>query len=390
MDAVRNPYSPGAGRTPAALVGREDQRELWGVGLQRLEQGRSAQSLVLFGLRGVGKTVLLNDFHRQAVAREWLTASLEAGVGKPLRATLGEALHEPLSRLDRPGAGELIKRALKTALSFKVSYDTDGTWSFGVDLDDVGGGGADTGVIETDLLKLLGDLAVAAREDGVGLAVLVDEAQDLTSEELVALCSAAHRAGQLGWPLLFGIAGLPDLPRKLAEAKSYAERLFAYARIEALPRELAMDALVAPAAAEGVRWEREAAAYVVEETQGYPYFLQQFGQDTWNYSLSPDTLSLHDAHVGAARGLAQLDNGFFRSRWERATPAEQRYLRAMAEDGEAGSGSGDVADRLGLAITSLGPTRANLIAKGIVYAPEHGRVRFTVPGMAAFIQRQTQ
>ena len=388
MDPIRNPYSPGAGRTPAALVGRDDQRESWDVALQRLESGRSAQPVVLFGLRGVGKTVLLAEFYRRAVEREWIATLIEAGAGRPLRATLGESLHEPLTRLARPDAGDLLRRALKTALSFKVSYDTAGTWSFGLDLDHIGGGGADTGVIETDLMRLLGDLAQAAREDGTGLAVIVDEAQDLNTDELVAICAVAHRAGQLGWPLLFGLAGLPDLPRKLTEAKSYAERLFAYAHIEQLPHELALDALTTPAAVEGVTWERAAAEYVVTETEGYPYFLQQFGQDTWNYSHSPDTISLHDATVGAARGLHALDNGFFRSRWERATPAEQRYLRAMAEDGDGGSQSGDVAARLGLAVTSLGPTRANLISKGLVYAPEHGRVRFTVPSMAAFIQRQ--
>ena len=388
MDPVRNPYSPGAGRAPAALVGRDEQSRAWEVALDRLEAGRTAQPMVLYGLRGVGKTVLLTDFYGQAVEQGWVATIIEAGAGKPLRATLGESLHEPLTRLARPDAGHLLRRALKTALSFKVSYDTAGSWTFGLDLDDIGGGGADTGLIETDLMRLLGDLAQAAREDATGVAVLVDEAQDLTRDELVAICAVAHRAGQLGWPLLIALAGLPDLPRRLTEAKSYAERLFAYTSIERLPHELAMDALTAPAAVEGVTWERAAADYVVRETEGYPYFLQQFGQETWNYSHSPDTISLLDAEVGAARGVRALDHGFFRSRWERATPSEQRYLRAMAEDGDLGSQSGDVAARLNLAVTSLGPTRANLIAKGLIYAPEHGRVRFTVPSMAAFIRRQ--
>lgn len=387
MDAVRNPYAPGAGRPPAALVGRDRQLEAWHVALERIQSERTSQPVVLYGLRGVGKTVLLTRFGRQARDRGWLVAQVEAGAGKSLRQALGEALHGPLVDLARPSAGHRLLKALKTALSFKASYDSAGSWNFGLDLSDVAGGGADTGALEADLGKLVNDLSQAAREEGVGLALLIDEAQDLDQAELTAVCATAHVAGQQGWPVLFALAGLPSLPRVLAEAKSYAERLFVFERIEQLSVELARVAIRAPSADEGVSWADEAVEHIVTETSGYPYSLQQFGQDTWNEAAGPN-INLHDARVGAARGRAALDDGFFRARWDRATRAEQRYLRAMAVDGDDGSSSGEVAARLGRGVNSFGPARASLIAKGLVYAPEHGVVAFTVPGMSGFIVRQ--
>jgi hypothetical protein len=387
MDPVRNPYSPGAGRPPAALVGRDRQLEGWRIALDRVEAGRTAQPLVLYGLRGVGKTVLLTRFFNIARDRNWIVAQVEAGTGKSLREALGEALHAPLADLARPSAGKRLLKGLKTALSFKASYDTGGTWNFGLDLTETAGGGADTGMLETDLNKLARDLSEAAEEEDVGLAILIDEAQDLTPAELTAVCSAAHVAGQHGWSCLFALAGLPSLPRVLAEAKSYAERLFAFEPIEHLTQNLARTALIEPAAIEDIGWDDDAITFLVQETSGYPYFLQQFGQDTWNEAPGP-AITLADARVGAARGRAALDDGFFRARWDRATRAEQRYLRAMAADGDEGSSSGDVATRLGRSVNSFGPVRANLISKGLIFAPEHGIVAFTVPGMADFIQRQ--
>lgn len=389
MDPVRNPYSPGAGRAPVALIGRDAQLERWWVALDRIEAGRTAQPVVLCGLRGVGKTVLLSRFFKIARDRDWVAAQIEAGSGKSLRTSLGEALHAPLADLARPSAGKRLLKGLKTALSFKASYDTSGTWNFGLDLTETAGGGADTGTLETDLHKLVRDLSEAAQEEGVGLAILIDEAQDLTPDELTALCSVAHVAGQQEWACLIGLAGLPSLPRVLAEAKSYAERLFAFEQIEQLTADLAAKALIEPAAIEQVAWEEDAIAFILQQASGYPYFLQQFGQETWNES-SGSPIGLSDARVGAALGRHALDNGFFRARWDRATRSEKRYLRAMAVDGDAGSASSDVTRRLGRNSTSLGPTRANLIAKGLVYAPEHGVVAFTVPCMADFIQRQPE
>jgi hypothetical protein len=330
--------------------------------------------------------VLLSDFRRSAADRDWLVAQVEAGAGKSLREALGEALHGPLADLARPSAGRRLLKALKTAVSFKASYDQNGAWNFGLDLDGASGGGADTGVLETDLKKLIHDLALAAEEENVGLAILVDEAQDLDTAEIVALCAIAHAAAQDDWRVLFAFAGLPSLPRVLAEAKSYAER-FNYEKIEELRGAVASEALTKPAADDGVEWDASAVALIVDESAGYPYFLQQFGQDTWN-AAAGGTITYDDARVGAANGRAALDSGFFRARWDRATRAEQNYLRAMAEDGDNGSSSGEIASRLGRGPASFGPIRANLISKGLVYAPEHGVIAFTVPGMAAFIKRQ--
>lgn len=219
MDPVSNPYAPGAGRPPAALVGREAQLTAWDVALRRVQAGRDAQSMVLYGLRGVGKTVLLSRFARLAHERGWIVAQVEGRTGASLRDGVGEAFHADLVDLARPGVGKRVLKALRTALSFKASYDVTGTWTFGVDLDNADGGGADTGVFESDLGKLLRDLSGAAEDRGVGVAVLVDEAQDLPLNELVALCSIIHAANQHQDRLVLALAGLPSLPRKLAEAK---------------------------------------------------------------------------------------------------------------------------------------------------------------------------
>lgn len=386
MDPVRNPYSPGAGRKPSALVGRDAVLRKWSNALQRAELGRTDQPIVLYGLRGVGKTVLLAEFRRNASKRDWIVAQVEAGSGKSLRELLGEALYAPLADLARPNAGRRVLKALKTALSFKASYDTSGSWTFGLDLSDSPGGGANTGILDTDLKKLVLDLSDAAREEGVGLAILVDEAQDLSSDDLTTLCTIAHAAAQDDWPALFALAGLPSLPRILAEAKSYAER-FQYEKIEQIDALVVSEALTIPAAQEDASWDDAAVELVVAASGRYPYFLQQYGQEAWNVSPGP-VIALRDAELGVVHGNNQLDNGFFRARWDRATPAEQQYLRAMAVDGDSGSSSGEVAARLSKQPKSLGPLRASLIAKGLIYAPEHGVVGFTVPGMAAFIERQ--
>ncbi|NCD21049.1 MAG: ATP-binding protein [Actinobacteria bacterium] len=387
MDPVLNPYSPGAGRPPGALVGRGAQLTAWDTALKRVTAGRDAQSIVLYGLRGVGKTVLLSRFARIARENDWIVAQVEAKSQKSMRDMVGEALHDRLVDLARPGVGARVLKALKTALSFKASYDATGNWTFGLDLSDAAGGGADTGTFESDLGKLLRDLNGAAEEQGVGIALLVDEAQDLPHEELIALCSIVHAANQRQERLVLALAGLPSLPRKLAEAKSYAERLFNYHLVDALSEDDAAAALRDPARSEDVAWQHDAVGHVVGASGGYPYFLQQFGQDTWNVA-SASPIVLADARLGVATGEHALDTGFFRIRWDRATTAEKDYLRAMAVDGDGGSSSGTVAARLGKKVTALGPVRANLINKGLIYSPDHGVVAYTVPAMAAFITRQ--
>ncbi len=368
-------------------MGRDAQLEAWFVGLQRIEHNLSARPLALYGLRGVGETVLLNRMRRDAEGRGWLTAKVEAGAGKSLREALGEALYGPLADLARPSAGMRLLKGLRTALSFKASYDSTGTWSFGLDLADAPGGGANSGVLETDLTKLVKDLSGAGAETGHGLAILIDEAQDLDRDELTALCAVAHQASQDDWPFLLAVAGLPSLPRDLAEAKSYAERLFDYHHIDTLAADQARLALLSPAQDAGATWDGDALELVVSTAEGYPYFLQQYGESAWNQApQSPITLV--DARIGVADGTLALDTGFFRSRWDRATRAERDYLRAMAIDA-GDSSTSDVARRLGRHLSSLGPTRAKLIDKGLIYSPEHGRIAFTVPGMQTFINRQS-
>ena len=388
MDEVTNPYVPGAGRPPAALVGRDGPIRAWEASLLRAEDNRSAQSIALYGLRGVGKTVLLRRLTMMAEDRGWIVAQVEAGIGKGLRNMLTDGLHAPLVDMAKPRTGTRLLKGLKTASTFfRASMSAEGTWVFGVDLSDVSGGGADTGLLETDLTKLVIDLSEGAREQGAGLAILIDEAQDLTLDELTALCAIVHLASQRQLACVVALAGLPSLPRMLAEAKSYSERLFRFDRIEHLDRGLSEKAIVEPAENEGVSWDNDALAYVVAESAGYPYFLQQFGQSAWNEAES-SPIRLTDARVGTSEGRRILDAGFFRSRWDRATTAEQKYLRAMSEDGDRGTLSRDLATRLGRNVQSIGPSRANLISKGLVYASDHGVVSFTVPGMAAFIARE--
>jgi len=388
MDERNNPYSPGAGLRPAALVGRDSELQDWSVALDRIENARSARSIVLHGLRGVGKTVLLGEFHQQAEDRKWVSVMIEANTGRPLREALARALYPVVRELVRPKAGDKLKKALATFKAFSVKVDATGAWSFGIDVATAQGRG-DSGELETDLAELIKDLAEAAQEQNRGLAILIDEAQDLNNDELKALCAICHQGGQRGWPFLLALAGLPNLPRVLSEAKSYAERLFTYREITQLHQDAARQALTRPAAAEGVSWEEEAVSYVVTETRSYPYFLQEYGQATWN-AAGGTTLTYDDARVGATSGQAHLDAGFYRARWERAAPSQRAYLQAMAPDGDGPSQSGEVAARLGKTPTGVGPIRDSLIKKGLIYSPEHGQIAYTVPGMADFIARQPQ
>ena len=388
MDERDNPYSPGAGLRPAALVGRDAELRDWAVALERMENTRPARSVVLHGLRGVGKTVLLREFHHLADERDWLTAIVETNTASPFRDTLARTLYPVVRELVRPKAGEKLKTALATFKAFSVRLDAAGTWSFGLDVAAAQGRG-DSGELETDLSELIRDLAEVAREQGRGVAILIDEAQDLARDELKAFCAVCHQAGQRDWPFLIALAGLPSLPRQLSEAKSYAERLFTYREITQLRDEAAEQALTRPAAAEGVSWQDDAVTFVVSATRGYPYFLQEYGQATWN-AAQGTTLTYDDARVGAASGQAHLDAGFYRARWERATPGQRAYLQALAQDGDGPSQSGEVSARLGKTSTGVGPIRDSLIKKGLIYAPEHGRIAYTVPGMADFIARQSR
>ncbi len=390
MDPRTNPYSPGAGVRPTELAGREAEIDAFDVLRARAEAGRPAQSIVFYGLRGVGKTVLLNELQAEARTAGWITAKVEADQGNdrtPFRNQVASAFTTSLRQVQRRGSvGERVAAALRTFKSFSVTASPDGSLAVGIDVEP-GRGRADTGSILVDLTELAIDLGEAAADLRVGTALFIDEMQHLDGEELAAVCQACHEAGQRGVPFFVVGAGLPNLPGLLALAKSYSERLFQYVRIDRLPEDAALSALVRPALAEGVEWDAEAARLALDASAGYPYFIQQFGQTAWDAAAEPP-IRLDDAAEGVRIGRERLDNGFFRARWERATPAERDYLAAMAVDGDGPSSTGEVASRLEKKPTSLGPTRANLIAKGLVYAPEHGQITFTVPGMSEFIRRQ--
>jgi AAA ATPase domain len=382
----KNPYCPGAGLRPAALVGRDDELQNWSGALKRLENARSAKSVVLHGLRGEGRTVLLGEFHRMAEGRDWISVIIEANAGSPLRETLARALYPVVRELVRPSAGEKLTKALATFKAFSVKVDIAGAWSFGLDVRAERGRG-DSGELEADISELIKDLAEAAQEQRRGLAILIDEAQDLTRDELKALSEICDQGGQFRWPFLMALAGLPSLPRALSKVDGVAEHLFRHWEVTQLQDGAAWQALTGPAAGEGVSWDEDAVRYVMKESQGHPYFLQEYGQATWN-AAEGATLTYDDARVGVASGRAHLDAGFYRRQWERATHAQQAYLKAMTRDGVGPSQSADVASRLGRTPMCVGAFRDSLIKKGLIYAPHQGQVAYAVPGMADFIFRQ--
>jgi hypothetical protein len=391
VDPVQNPYSPGAGLRPPELAGRDDDISAFETLLARAAAGRTSQSLVLTGLRGVGKTVLLNDLASRARGRDWIVAQVEARADDTgtFRTMVSRSLNQSLRQVTgRWGVRDKFRAALATFKSFSIKTDPSGNLALGIEVDPRQGR-ADTGSLEVDLSELAFDLGEPATELGTGVVVLVDEMQDLSGDELAAISTAAHEAGQRNVPFYVVGAGLPSLPGLLAEARSYAERLFAYRPIGPLTKEAAGQAVSRPAASQDVSWSPAAVDIVIGAAVGYPYFLQEFAKATWDYAPGP-AIKPADARLGVRAGSDKLDAGFFASRWKRATPAERDYLRAMSADGDGPSASGEIARRLGKAtVQQVGPIRANLIHKGLVYAPEHGQVAYTVPGMAAFISRQT-
>ncbi|MCB0992120.1 MAG: ATP-binding protein [Acidimicrobiales bacterium] len=390
MDPRINPYSPGAGVRPVELAGRDAEVEAFEIMVARALAGRPAQSIMFYGLRGVGKTVLLSELLGSARAAGWIAAKVEADTGSertPFRTQVASALSTSLRQAyGRPHLGDRFRAALRTFTAFSLTASPDGALSIGLDVDPQRGRG-DTGSILADLTDLAIDLGEAAIDLGAGAVLFVDELQHLDSEELGAICQACHETAQRNLPFFVVGAGLPNLPGLLSIAKSYSERLFHYIRLDRLDDGDARVALERPAELEGVEWSDDAMATVLRAAGGYPFFIQQYGQTTWDAAIT-SPISGADATEGIRVGREKLDRGFFRARWERATPAERAYLAAMAIDGDGPSLTGTIAARLGKKPTSLGPTRANLINKGLVYPPEHGQIAFTVPGMAGFIRRE--
>ena len=394
MDPVRNPYAPGAGQRPPELAGRDRELEVFEVVLERVARGRPERSLVLTGLRGVGKTVLLNTLRSQAINRLWGTGKIEARAEQPLRRPLAAALHMAARELTpRHRAPERIDEFLAVLKAFALRANPTGKlrdrWQPGIDVP-AATGRADSGDIEIDLVELLTDAASVATDVGTGIALFIDEMQDLSPVDVSALCAACHELSQLGAPLIVVGAGLPHLPTQLSAAKSYSERLFRYQRIDRLDRISADQALCAPAAREGVEYEPKALDALYEASGGYPYFVQAYGKATWDHApRSP--VSAADVRVAAPEAEAELAVGFFGSRYDRATPSEREYMRAMAaltcDDTEA-VGTAEVARSLDRKPASLSPARDALIKKGLIYSGERGTVAFTVPHFGRYLRTQ--
>ena len=386
MDEGLNPYAPGAGMRPPAMVGRDAQLSEMQVAVKRTANHLVTRSPCLWGLRGVGKTVLLNAMRDIAESAGWLTAGLEAAPTKAGQDPVQKRFARDLvasARSKRLQHGHPIKDALGSIASFSL---TVGVPSITVGVNPTKGR-ADTGNIEEDIAELVADVSAALTKRGLGFAIFVDEMQDLDQEFIAALLTTQHKANQRGWPFFVIGAGLPNLLGYLSKVRTYAERLFTYHEIGALTPAAAADCLIRPADERGVAFRTSAVKTLVDAANGYPYFLQEFGRAIWD--LAPHSpFTKQDALAAVKLGIRELDSGFFPARWERATPLERAYLAAMAVDGDTGSSSGAIADRLTKTAQQIGPTRAQLIGKGLIYAPEHGIVRFSVPGMAAFIARQ--
>ncbi|NMD46811.1 MAG: ATP-binding protein [Propionibacterium sp.] len=392
MDPIRNPYAPGAGQRPPELAGRDPQLEAFRFVVERVAKGRPERSIVLVGLRGVGKTVLLNAMRSRAVRAGWGTGKLEARPEQGIRRPLGAALHMAIRELGHPDATGVLSTLKafveRAAPANAKAYDR---WNSGISAPTVTGR-ADSGDIEIDLVELLTDVAGLAADQGKGVAVFIDEMQDLGADDVSALCAACHELGQQGLPLIVVGAGLPHLPAVLSASKSYSERLFSYARIDRLDRESADLALVAPAADEGAAFTPEALDAMYRVTGGYPYFVQAYGKVVWD--LAPSTpITAEDVAVAAPEAEHELAVGFFGSRLERATAAEREYLRAMADADADDAGavpSALVAETLGRKPQSLSPARDALIKKGLIYASERGRIAFTVPHFGRFLRAQAE
>ena len=387
MDPIKNPFSPGAGSPPPELVGRDPVLEQARILLGRVKQKKPEKSMLLTGLRGVGKTVLLNEIKRMADGYGYRTISIEAHEGKALGPLIAPYLRSLLYDLDRiAGTGDKVKRGLAVLRSFIGALKvTVGDVSIGLDIDPEKGS-ADSGDLEIDLPNLFVAIGEAAEDRNSAVAIFIDEIQYFSKKELGALIMAMHKVQQLQLPLVLLGAGLPILPGLAGESKSYAERLFNFPNIGALSQEDTAKALQEPAQEAGVAFENAALDEVFYLTKGYPYFLQEWGYVAWNLATtSPITLQVvRDAKKAV---IPRLDENFFRVRFDRLTPSEKNFLRAIAELGPGAHRTGDIAEILKVKVTSLGPVRAKLINKGMIYSPAHGDMDFTVPLFDDFMIR---
>jgi hypothetical protein len=381
VDPTRNPFAPGAGARPPELAGRESIIDAANVAMQRIRRGRQEKSQMLLGLRGVGKTVLLN---RLAEDMGSIVVPLEAPEGQRLAAFLAPALKSVLLRLSRVAqARELAQRGLGAlrgfASAFKVSI---GEIELSISPEPI----ADSGNLEIDLPELMGSVGRAAQAANTSVVILLDEVQYLSEEDLRGLIVAMHRIAQRGWPVILFGAGLPQVAALAGEAKSYAERLFDYPEVGPLPPAAARSALLDPIVEEGESISEDALNRILSITEGYPYFLQEWGKHSWN-TAGKSPITADDVEMASSLATVALDRSFFRVRFDRLTPREQDYLRAMAALGPGPHRSGDIADALGIKVQQAGPLRNGLIKKGMIWSPAHGQTAFTVPMFDAFMIR---
>jgi hypothetical protein len=387
MDPVANPYAPGAGTPPPELVGRDELRETARIAFERVRRGMPTKSLLMVGLRGVGKTVLLDSMRDAAEHSGIHTLRIEAPEGRSLPALLAPQLRQALLRLSRnEQAKEFAYRGLRALAGFakalKIKY---ADIQVGLDLDPEAGL-ADNGDLEQDLPDLLATVGVAAQKADTAAVLFIDELQYVEEDELAALITALHRCAQRKLPIVLVGAGLPQLRGRMGKAKSYAERLFDFPEVGPLPEASATLAITKPAANHAVAFEDEAVADIVRQANGYPYFLQEWGKHAWD-TAQASPIRLMDVRAASISAVAALDESFFRVRFDRLTPGEKKYLRAMAELGRGPHRSGDIADCLGRKVTALGPTRNQLISKGMIWSPNHGDTAFTVPLFDEFMKR---
>ena len=387
MDKIKNPFSPGAGSPPPELAGRDGILEQARVLLGRVKAGRPEKSLLLTGLRGVGKTVLLNEMERMAQRAGFSTTLVEAHEGKPLAVLLAPHLRRLLFDLDRiAGAGNKVRRGIAVLKSFVGAITVKvGDFDVGLDIEPEKGV-ADSGDLEVDLPSLFMAVGEAAQERGAAVAILIDEIQYFNTAELSALIMAMHKVQQRQLPLVLMGAGLPILPGLAGESKSYAERLFSFPDVGPLPEVDATRALREPVQAANESFDEDALHEIFRMTKGYPYFLQEWGYQAWNHAVS-SPISLATVQESSAIVSRRLDENFFRVRFDRLTPRERKFLRAMAELGPGPHRTSDISQKLNATINTLGPVRAKLIKKGMVYSPSHGDMAFTVPLFDEFMRR---
>jgi hypothetical protein len=387
MDAITNPYVPGAGTQPPELAGREDILERTRVTLARVKLGRASKSFMLVGLRGVGKTVLLNRIEQMAREDGYEAILVEAHESKSLPALLVPPLRRLLLDLDRgERVNEVVKKSLGVLRAFANSVKlTVGEVDFGLNIEPVVGS-ADSGDLEADLPELFLAVARAAKARDTAAAIIIDELQYLSEAEMSALIMAVHKVSQQNLPLILVGAGLPQLVGLAGKSKSYAERLFDYPPVGALKAPDAKRAIAAPAEREGVSYTAEALDDIVNVTQGYPYFLQEWGYHSWLHAQGTP-IDAHAIREASREAVESLDESFFRVRFDRLTPREKDYLFAMAKLGAGPHRSGDIAAELKVAVESVAPVRSSLIKKGMVYSPAHGDTAFTVPLFDEYLRR---